>query len=88
MLVGKVKEIWRFPVKSLGGECLAASEIHKIGMAGVVVALLAIVASVLLDSDENSDTSGTVEQTTTGNNSPAISNVKGDVSISTGSESN
>ncbi len=60
----------------------------KIGMAGVVVALLAIVASVLLDSDENSDTSGTVEQTTTGNNSPAISNVKGDVSISTGSESN
>jgi uncharacterized protein YcbX len=34
MLVGKLKEIWRFPVKSLGGECLTASEIHKIGMAG------------------------------------------------------
>jgi len=34
MLVGKLKEIWRFPVKSLGGESLGASEIHKLGLAG------------------------------------------------------
>ena len=53
----------------------------KIGIAGVVVALLAFVVSVLPDSDENSDTPSTVEHRTSGDRSPAISGVSGDVAI-------
>lgn len=34
MLVGHIREIWRYPVKSLGGESLADSHVHDIGLAG------------------------------------------------------
>ena len=34
MLIGKIKEIWRYPVKSLGGEILESINVHKCGVAG------------------------------------------------------
>ncbi len=34
MLVGKLKEIWRYPVKSLGGDTLESAHVHESGIAG------------------------------------------------------
>ena len=34
MLVGKLKEIWRYPVKSLGGNTVESAHVHKYGIAG------------------------------------------------------
>lgn len=34
MLVGKLKEIWRYPVKSLGGSTVESAHVHKYGIAG------------------------------------------------------
>ena len=32
--VGTVRELWRYPVKSLGGESLAAARVSKQGLVG------------------------------------------------------
>jgi len=53
----------------------------KIAIAGVVVALVGILVSVFISSNGNNGTSGEINQTTTGSNSPAVSNVTGDVTI-------
>jgi len=34
MLIGKIKEIWRYPVKSLGGGILESVNVHEHGIAG------------------------------------------------------
>lgn len=34
MLVGKLKEIWRYPVKSLGGSTVESGYVHEYGIAG------------------------------------------------------
>lgn len=34
MLVGKLKEIWRYPVKSLGGSKVESAHVHEYGIAG------------------------------------------------------
>lgn len=34
MLVGKLKEIWRYPVKSLGGSTVESAHVHQHGIAG------------------------------------------------------
>jgi uncharacterized protein YcbX len=34
MLVGKLKEIWRYPVKSLGGDTVESAHVHEYGIAG------------------------------------------------------
>jgi uncharacterized protein YcbX len=34
MLIGKLKEIWRYPVKSLGGDTLEIAHVHEYGIAG------------------------------------------------------
>lgn len=57
---------------------------NKIAIAGVIVALFGIIVTVFLDFKDKADTPSTVEQTTSGYNSPAISNVSGNVSVSTG----
>jgi len=33
-IVGRVRELWRYPVKSMGGEALAACEVGTLGIAG------------------------------------------------------
>lgn len=33
-LVGRVAEIWRYPVSSIGGECIASAQLSAIGVAG------------------------------------------------------
>ena len=32
--VGKIKEIWRYPVKSMQGESLSTAEFHELGIPG------------------------------------------------------
>jgi MOSC domain-containing protein len=34
MLIGTVQEIWRYPVKSMAGERLSESAVHKLGIPG------------------------------------------------------
>ena len=34
MLAGKLKEIWRYPVKSLGGNAVERAHVHEYGIAG------------------------------------------------------
>ncbi len=34
MLIGKIKEVWRYPVKSLGGNTVARAHVHEFGIGG------------------------------------------------------